>query len=275
MKVLVKDLVPPIAWRAVRRLLRGDFRNAEYVGEEWPAYDPRARGWEDPSVAETMRRQWDAYKRAANGSGALAFFPWDPEVRDNNAYNNLVAFSYVVARAAHKRDTLAVLDWGGALGHYAVIATAAVPGVKFDYTVKDLPLQCAVGAELMPAVTFKTSEEEVFSRKYDLVIASNALQYSQDWRLVSKRLAAAAGQWNFVASVPIVDHHRSFVVVQHHQSYGFARDYLCWVFNRDELLAHLAECGMLLEREFLAENQRKIKNAPETATRASFLFRRY
>jgi hypothetical protein len=32
-----------------------------------------------------------------------------------------MAYGYVLVRAAWSKDSLSVLDWGGALGHYAVI----------------------------------------------------------------------------------------------------------------------------------------------------------
>jgi putative methyltransferase (TIGR04325 family) len=149
-----------------------------------------------------------------------------------------------------------------------------MPDVTFDYVVKDRPSQCAVGAELVPNVTFKSTDDEAFARRYDVVVASGSFHYARDWQSISRQFAAAAKQWVFIASLPVVEKNEPFVAVQHHQSYGFAADYICWIFNRTEFLAHFANCGLTLVREFLSEPQREIKNTRETVTRASFLFRR-
>jgi len=272
-KGIIADLLPPIVYRALRRLpiIRRDW---DYVGRSWPAADPRAAGWDDPSVVARMRTEWAAYAAALNTPEPFALWPWDTRGRDPAAYNNLMAFVYSLARAARGKHRLSVLDWGGGFGNFFLVARAAVPDVALDYVVKDRPATAAAGAEINPHAAFVATDDAAFSRQYDVVLASNALQYAAEWRTVARRLAGCAEQWLLLLTVPAVRQVSPFVIVQRPRHVGFASDYVSWVFNREDLLNHVAAQGMRLEREFLSSGTIYCRRAPEEIVNTSWLFRR-
>ena len=248
----------------------------ELVPEGWRAGDPRAEGWNDASIAATQRRRWPTYASLIRGNGPLAFhFFAKGEIvpNDQSAHNAFMTFAYALARAARGRERLSVLDWGGGIGYYALLAQNLLPEVTYDYVVKELPGLAALGRELMPSVVFETDAEACLSRRYDFVLASSALQYEQDWCAVLGRLAAAAKDWVLIARLPSCRRARSFVAVQRPHAFGYATEYISWVMNRDEFLSCAARRGLVLEREFLAGAHTAIHNAPEDAQPLGFLFR--
>jgi putative methyltransferase (TIGR04325 family) len=273
-KRLAKDWCPPAVWRSLRRHVFPGLSDWEYVGAQWPEMDKRADGWDDPSAAAALVANWRRYSEQAAGTGPWAFHSWDATGANPDAYNQLVSFAYCVALASRGEQRLSVLDLGGALGNFALIARAAVPGLTLDYTVKDRRSICAAGRNVNPTVQFVDTDKQAFSRRYDLVVACNALQYSSDWVGALGRLADVAEQWLAILTAPVVVDHPGFVIVQHPQSYGFAADYISWVFNRDELLTQAAQSGFVFEREFLSCGPIYAFGAPEIAKHASFLFRR-
>ena len=91
----------------------------------------------------------------------------------------MLAFGYVLARAARGRERLSLLDWGGGPGHYAVLARALLPEVELEYHSRDLPALVALGRELLPRATPSTTTTRASSGRYDLVVASSSLQYSR------------------------------------------------------------------------------------------------
>ena len=117
-----------------------------------------------------------------------------------------------------------------------------------------------------------TAEAEAFDRRYDLVVASSSLQYSEDWREVSSRLAGA-GAMLFVTRLPIVHHAPSFVMLQRAARHGYDTEYLGWALNRRELLDHMTNRGMELLREFLIHEPTPVRGAPEHPEQRGFLFR--
>lgn len=248
----------------------------EYVPEGWRRGDARAEGWHDFSIVETQRRNWATYAQLVRGVGPLGFhFFAKGEIvpNDQNAHNAFMTFAYVLARAAHGRDRLSVLDWGGGIGYYALLAQALLPEVAYDYVVKELPELAELGRELMPWVKFETDDESCLSDRYDLVLASSSLQYAQDWQSLLGRLAAAAKPWLLVARLPVCRHAKSFAVVQRPHGYGYLTEYISWVLNRDEVLSCTTQHGLTLEREFLAGQRMPIHNAPEASQPLGFLFR--
>lgn len=261
----------------------------EYVPDGWArarSADERcSEGWDVEDVARAYLKKWPQFLAAVAGSGPLGVNHEVPEgvpvgregLLDQNA---ILAFGYAVgraangpaARAASKSAAVSVLDWGGALGHHQVLARRLLPEIDLDYHCRELPAVCAAGRAIHPEVTFHETDD-CLSHRYDLILASNSLQYEQDWQRLLRRLASAAGAWLFLTRVPVATRHPNFVVLQRVDPYGYATETLGWVFNRDELLRAARDAGLELEREFLVHPPWEIPGAPEQVSQAGFLFR--
>jgi putative methyltransferase (TIGR04325 family) len=288
-RALAGMVLPPIIPKAVARVqsairrdpgrpLSLDFRPEwEFLQQQWPCSDPRGAGWLSPSIIETQRRRWPIYSELIRGKGPLGFHLFTTgaiSVANESAHNVFMTSAYVFARAALGQSRISVLDWGGGVGYYALIAQTLLPEVTLDYVIKELPGLVELGRELMPAARFEQDEAACLSRSYDLVLASSSIQYSEDWRSLVASLARAADRWLFISRVPIARRAKSFVVVQRPHHYGYRTEYISWVLNRDELLAHFADIGMTLEREFLAGGISHIRKAPDTIETLGFLCRK-
>lgn len=261
-----------------RGLLR-PLRTSEwsYVARAWPKDDPRAGGWAHPSVVEAQTSRWADFVAAVRSSGPLGVSHEAARITSDNpsAHNAIMSVAYVLARAAGARAAASVLDWGGGLGYYAVIARAMLPAIAFDYTVKEIASVCDAGRALNPDVAFVADADSSFARRYDLVFASNAIQYEEDWRALLARFALIADRWVFLTRVPLVERAPSFVVAQRPHHVGYRTEYLSWVLNRGELLEHATSHGLALEREFLMVGERNegVAGAPEAHDNRGFLFR--
>ena len=185
-----------------------------------------------------------------------------------------MCFGYALGRVARRRDVVSVLDWGGSVGHYYVYARALFPDLRLDYVIKDLPALCAAGAKLLPEVTYRSDEQEVFTRSYDLVFASSSLHYTRDLYGLLGRLSDGAAEWLMITRTPIVEHCDDFVVVQRPYTYGYETEYPGWFINRKRLINFVAARGFVLERQFPIAEQPQVPNAPEQACYFGFLFRR-
>jgi putative methyltransferase (TIGR04325 family) len=248
----------------------------EYVPEGWRTDDPRAAGWEHSSIVRTQLSKWPEFVHAVQSTKPLGVYHEAADISSDNpvAHNFVLAFAYVLARAATGRSSLSVLDWGGGIGHYAVIARATLPEVSIDYTVLDLPSLCAAGRTVLSDVHFTSDAEECLSHHYDLIFVSGSLQYAADWQRLLRRFAASAGRWVFLSRTPIA-RGPSFVVVQRpHSAGGYQTEYLSRVFNREELLSAAEAAGMTLEREFLMPGEVVAAvGAPEAFVYRGFLLR--
>jgi len=290
---VVKALTPPIVVIAVKGALRrlgllggatpeaarsavaADQPEFELVPEGWSR---PVTGWDGGTVADAYVAKWPEWVAALDGPGPLGVYhearAGDPLRRDDMAsHNMLVSFAYVLARAAHGRDALSVLDWGGGLGHYAVLARAVLPEVTLDWHCREVPSVAAAGARANPEVTFHT-DDACLELTYDLVLASSSLQYEPDWQRLLRRLAGAASGFLLVTRLPIALEAPSFVVLQRAQGYGYATEYLGWVVSRDELLAEASAAGLELDRELLLDAWLSAAEAPEDPIgHRGFLFR--
>jgi putative methyltransferase (TIGR04325 family) len=229
----------------------------EYVPEGWARLeaDPRIKGWDVEAIAAAHRATWPSYRQAIEGPGPLGIYhevPVGEEVkRDVPIQQNVImSFAYVLALAARLADRISVLDWGGGIGHYYPLSQGLLPGIEIDYHIKDVPALCAAGRVLFPEVHFYEDDSCLRSR-YDLVFASNSLQFSAAWEKTFSGLAAAAGRYLFVTRLPVSVHGPSFVVLQRAYGYGYDTEFLGWVFGRDELLEAAAQAGMSFLREFV------------------------
>jgi len=274
-KSFIRSIAPPVLLQAARAL-REAAGGAEW---EWiPAGWEEGfagRGWEHESVVATQRARWPAFVAAAGGAGPLARSPEadaaDPD--DIASHNTFMVFAYVLARAARGRDRLTWLDWGGGLGHYAILARALLPEVTMDYHCRETALLSREGRALQPEARFYDDDADCFARDYDLVMASSSLQYSRDWGAALTRLAGAARGFLFVTRLPIVEREDSFVAIQRAHRHGYRTEYQGWVLNHREFLDRATALGLVLEREFLIDERPRIRRAPEACRYRGFLFR--
>ena len=276
--------VPARARRLARDLRDAIASDHEYIPEGWT----RAR--HDPTILPGMENgasqlaghesRWPAFVRAVQGTGLLGInhelpVPGGelPRTDDLGTHNTVISYAYVLALAAARKDTLAMLDWGGAIGQYCVLSEALLPEVDIGYSCKDAAALCALGRTLLPRATFY-DDDACFERTYDLVVASGSLALSEDWSDVLDRLARAADEYLYIARLPIVVGHRSFVVLQRAYSRGLRIGSLQWALNRNEFLDAAQASGLELVREFLSAETTTVRGAPERIDSRHFLFRK-
>jgi putative methyltransferase (TIGR04325 family) len=253
----------------------------EYVPEGWErtrGEDATGLAGDAEQLARAYADKWPEFLKAVDGPGPLGIYHEVPagrpiEREDPLAQNTVLAWAYALARVAGRERALSVLDWGGALGHYYVLARAVLPGVELDYHCREVPAVCAEGRRLLPEVTFH-EDDDCLEDRYDLVFASGSLQYDQNWRARIRAFTDATRGWLLITRVPLACTHQSFVVLQRAYAYGYGTEYIGWVLNRDELLAAAGDCGLTLVREFVLLWPHEIDGAPEPVGERGFLFRR-
>jgi putative methyltransferase (TIGR04325 family) len=249
----------------------------EYLSQSWPDLGTTSdiSGWTSPDIVRVYERKWARFVQLANSTCPLGF-SHESELQDTNdisAHNLCMTFAYVLGRAAETSGSISILDWGGGVGHYYVLAKALYPTLRITYACKDFEQFARKGANLSPSVSF-FSDDSCLDNKYDLVITSTSLHYSPEWQVTLRQLARASQNYLYVASTPSVCSAASFVFVQRPIAYGYNTEYVSWCINRNELLREAKEAHLELEREFIYGYAPDIKGAPEQNTYRGYLFRK-
>jgi putative methyltransferase (TIGR04325 family) len=269
------------AGRVKRAVLERGPSEWVYVPGGWTAAPGPTppRGWDVESVAEAYRTKLPEMERLAAGTEPLAV-PTSASVAGTppnvNDQNNTLVFAYALARAAARRGDgrVSVLDFGGGFGFHSFLARALLPDtVALDYCVQEVATVCDAARPLVPTVTF-TTDAAAEARRFDLVMASNSIQYAPDWRAQVSELEHETEGFLLITAVPTVFSVPSFVVLQRTQRYRFDTEYLSWVFRRDEVVDAGEESGLVLDREFLQSARPEIRGAPEQPVTRAFLFGR-
>jgi putative methyltransferase (TIGR04325 family) len=195
--------------------------------------------------------------------------------RENRAdHNAMMSYGYVLARAARKKDTVSVLDWGGGAGHYHLYSRALLPEIDVDYHCYDVPSLCRLGQKLLPDAHFHEDTSELCRRRFDLVISSSSLHYFENWREMVRSLAGATREFLYIARLQTIQGAPSFVVIQRPYRAGYKTEYPSWFLNRQEVLTCALESDLELVREFVFAEEWYVRNAPEHGDCRGFLLRR-
>jgi putative methyltransferase (TIGR04325 family) len=247
-----------------------------YVPQGWKAQRADMKGWTDPGVASSVEEHWPTLLRNLHGPGPLgvSHFPWSLTRDDPGYHNAMMSYGYVLARVARKKDSISVLDWGSGTGHYYLYGKALLPELEFDYHCYDVPPLCDLGRKLLPEVHFHHDSSDLSGKQFDLVISSSALHYFEDWQAVLRQLAAATGEFLYIARLQVVNRSPSFVVEQRPYRPGYYTQCLSWFLNRQEIVHCAEESGLELVREFIYLERWAVRNAPEKQEGIGFLFKR-
>ncbi|MGV3723299.1 MAG: hypothetical protein ACO1SX_20565 [Actinomycetota bacterium] len=276
LRQFVKSWTPPAVLEMVRRARapKGP-PDWEYCPQGWQTTAPEIKGWNEPSIAHAQERTWLEFTRLASGAGPLGINHTDlnPNAANYGAHNTVMAFAYALALAADGKDAVSLLDWGGGLGHYGVLAQSLLPHKRVDYFCKEVPVLCDAGRKALPTGVFFSDWETCSARNYDLVLASGSMHYSVDWGAALADLASISSAYLLVTRLPIILESPSYVMVQRPYGCGYRTEYLGWCLNRGELLARAKAHGLELIRELLVDERPSIHAAPEQPEYRGFLFR--
>ncbi len=264
-KRMLQAIVPPVLWnagKAVKRRLSNSVTHFEHAPHGSTATAAGMRANEDywASYLDQERRE---FARLAGRIRAS-----DPAFGSHSLEEvKYLAFGYVMALAARGTTHVRVLDYGGNLGEYFLIAQAMVPGVTLDYHCRDIAAIADAGRVVNPGVVFHTSDD-CLDGEYDVVMFCSSLQCVPEWRQTLQR-AARAAKVLFLADVPVVRHAASFNATHHSDG----RVNVQHMFNRDELVAAVEGEGSMLWREFEMRPHPAVYGAPEQPTGVGFVFR--
>jgi putative methyltransferase (TIGR04325 family) len=285
LKPIIRRVMPPIVLDAVRSLhtgLRGAYISTsvvewEHIPEGWAyaAAHSEVHGWNVTSILEIYKAKWPSFVARLKGSGPLGVAHESAlsTSEDINSHNTTMTFAYALALAARDKQALSVLDWGGGIGHYCLLASAVLPGVPIEYHCKDVSILAEHGQQLFPDQYFY-SDESCLQRSYDFVLASSSLHFAEDWDRVLAALAGATGGYLLVTRLPTVIHVPSYVFIQRPYAYGYNTEYLGWCIKKVDLIQVAARVGLRLVREFVIGERPNIVGAPEACQYRGFLFRR-
>lgn len=286
MKQIIRDLVPPIAWRALKKiyLLLSTKKNIklnhiewEYMPQGWLSekLDPNIKGWNEETVLEAYQKNWQTFLRNLEGTSPLGISPESDSNQHNNLifHNIMMTYAYALTLASRHQKSMSMLDWGGGIGHYYLISKRLVPEINIDYHCKDVPILAEYGKKTLTEGSFY-SDDSCLQRRYDFVLASTSLQYSQDWMTTLRGLAKSTTGYLLITRLPIIQIKDSFVMVQRPYRYGYNTEYLGWCLNRQEFLKVCLENQLQLIREFVVEPLPTIHKAPEQPEHWGFLFKK-
>ncbi len=273
---LLRQVTPPLLVDLAKQL-RGLLVAPEwlYIPEGWAYAErhPEVRGWNVAEVLAVYQAKWPRFVALLQGSGPLGV-AHESSLQSRSdlvAHNATMAFAYCLTLAARKRDRIRMLDWGGGIGHYYMLAQALLPEVTIEYHCNDVALLSQYGAQLFPQQHF-SSDERCLQHSYDFVLASTSLHYSEQWQELLQRLAQVTTGYLYIAHTPVVQQVPSFVFLQRPYQYGYQTEYLGWCLNQGELLAVAEAAGMRLLREFVYGQQPAIHAAPEQNSYRGYLF---
>jgi putative methyltransferase (TIGR04325 family) len=287
-------LLPPLLTDLLRKIVRGgaDGQRSSLVQDiksvisvappEWEAV-PEASwivtdGWLHPSIVDTQLAKWKDFAESVGRPNALGVaHEARPGAPPNiNSHNIIMTFAYVLGRAivTCEGGPVRILDWGGGVGHYALLAQELYPEATIHYTVCELEPLAEAGRTLVPDARFTADGDGVLEGSYDLFYASSSLQYVRDVYGLLAKIAKCGSRWIMICRMPFVDTADDFVVVQRPQRYGYDTEYTGWALNQGKFVSFMQQQGYRLDREFLNDERPLVANAPEQCSFRGFLFER-
>lgn len=262
--------------RRLNRWMPRREHDLEFVPEGWSRAlrDTRIKGWDVAAVPAAQAARLQCWQEAAQGPRPLGSSTATGDLtNDLERHNTLVSFAYTAALAAQGQNTLRLLDWGGGLGQYSWLTEGVLPGIVLEYHCQDVAHQIATGRQYLPRATFYAPDETAPAHYFDLVLASGALQYVQDWQAALAALQAKSRRYLLVTRLPVTLRGESHVVLQRAYRHGYNTEFLGWRLQRDEFLRVAAEQGLVLVREFLIGEAEWARGAPQPAEARGYLFR--
>jgi putative methyltransferase (TIGR04325 family) len=127
---------------------------------------------------------------------------------------HFLQFAETLLRLCERQPRLSMLDWGGGFGEHGWWLRLALPTLDLEYHVRETGPVCDYGATVFPETRFH-DDDGAFDRSYDVVLASAALHYAEDWPATLERLARCTAHSLILVDVPVAAGTSGYVVPEH------------------------------------------------------------
>lgn len=235
-KMLIKGLIPPVLWDALRSRIvhtrsavtyEGQFRTFEEVRLHYPEFTNYHSAASELQEVECARKKLKCFEEKK----------W-PE--DSPALSRLNFLPCLLT--LFQSNTISVLDIGGGYGETFLSLKGALPGRHVRVTVVELPATVECAAEVFcddPDIRFVERIPEG-GEKFDAIHFGSSLQYFENYREILDRVIAL-DPGLLVISDTTMGEAETFVAAQVNMA-GRAIPRL--VFNRAEVTGHIVSQGL-------------------------------
>ena len=245
-----------------------------YASKSWATEIPEdlRNGWNSESLIDTKLKNWKRVVSICESPGPLGFSYENEDLlslKDVSFHNIHITFGYILALATRMKNKISILDWGGGMGHYYLLAKALVPDVELDYHCVEVPNMVNLVKNINKDVKWY-SDKTFLHRKFDIVMVNASLQYVRDWKDFISEISSVTTEYFFLTRIPVVEQSQEFLAVQREGNVLM----LHIQFNLFELIKTIESNNFQLLREFVVGDKPFIKSAPEQCELRGWLFKK-
>lgn len=236
-------------------------------------------GWDVQSIVDLQVSKWDEFKDSVHSIKPLGINHESNNQKfhyDIYAHNTLYSFAYPLLLASMNKNTVEILDWGGGIGHYGIIAESLLKPTRtaLKYHCYDLNKFCISGATLNPNYIYFDTPATALNKTYDLIIASSSIWYEKDWKTALSNLANSTSDYLYITRMNFIADKPSYVAIQRPSIFGYNTEYMCWILNENEFVDYAKSIGLLIVREIFIGHSYPIFKAPEQGKFKGFIFKK-
>ncbi len=284
-KSLVRGVTPPFIWNLTRRVWgRNTNGNGQTTSKEglshfeWaaPESESTPTAYDAANLVEAAAGRFHELLQTIGGPEPFGCLPGEHHGETTLFWQQQAyPFAYALALSLPSRAPLKILDWGGGLGIYEHLARILYPQVEFEYHIHELPEFARRGPDFTPKARFHSQASDWEADRFDLVMASGALQYAQDWRQALRQLLNVSGRWLYLARIPTLLQESAARRIRHrHFFYGHEANVVFHVLPQRELIERAEQEGLMLVREMIGAEEILVQPDQIRIPFRGFLFQR-
>lgn len=231
MRGWIKQLVPPVLFRAMKRLF-----NPQWVGDfsDWNEVSRLCRGYSQQSIVDHQIR---SQRKVLNGEAAFerdGYLFAQPEIN--------FPFMSAMLMASRDRESISVLDFGGALGSTYVQHSSVFKSQlqsKVYWSIVEQPIFVKAGKNEFQSDSlkfFETIQDAAVLRAPDLIFSSSTLQYLESPEMWIKELTSLGAPYLFLDRIAFNGESKKRLTLQKVPRNIYEASYPCWFFNESDFL---------------------------------------
>ncbi len=256
LKVGIRDWIPPVALRLIRRV-RGSGIRFESKFDTWEDASANCTGYDSQEILEKVLEATLKVKRGE------AVFERDSVLFDEIDYS-WPTLSGLLWTAAQDGGALNVLDFGGALGSCYYQNIKYLKSIKkLNWSIVEQKKFVDAGNELIsegPLKFYSEIEDCLLEQKPNVILCSSVLQYLRNPFETLEKLSNINAEVMLINRTPVAKIKEKKLLIQKVPSSIYKASYPMWLFSEIELLEHLSKKWKIMSSFDGPEEMIKYKN---------------